>query len=389
MAPHLTHMGVHDHGFNNVSTYGTLWRLAREGRFDAERLGVAVLRARAEGQRRGPGAALDAPAGRRLHPLVQRRALALRRHDPLAARPRARLPARPAAARGAGRRGQPARSAGAARARDGAVQRLLRPRPRSLRRARPRRAREPLQRRQRHLPRAEHAAGLLAVHDLDARPRVGDARVRRGARVPRVAAGRRARRVGRPRGGRRMHARGRARHLRSLHRRSPPPTACRTGMPARRASRRSAPGAIGRRIRSTTASRSTVPRPRSARRVCCASPTCSSAAAIPDCRQRYRQAGLRVVDTLVRRVRAVSERRPGASGAAAAFGLSLAQRLGLRAARRVRSRVASRANGATITRARWRSTCMRLAEDAPYLTFFGPPPVRLMTRAARPSEDRR
>jgi len=35
MAPHLTHMGVHDHGFNNVSTYGNLWRLAREGRFDA------------------------------------------------------------------------------------------------------------------------------------------------------------------------------------------------------------------------------------------------------------------------------------------------------------------------------------------------------------------
>jgi len=35
MAPHLTHMGVHDHGFNNVSTYGALWRLAREGRFEA------------------------------------------------------------------------------------------------------------------------------------------------------------------------------------------------------------------------------------------------------------------------------------------------------------------------------------------------------------------
>jgi hypothetical protein len=35
MAPHLTHMGVHDHGFNNVSTYGTLLRLAREGRFQA------------------------------------------------------------------------------------------------------------------------------------------------------------------------------------------------------------------------------------------------------------------------------------------------------------------------------------------------------------------
>ncbi|MGH9313646.1 MAG: glycosyl hydrolase [Vicinamibacterales bacterium] len=35
MAPHLTHMGVHDHGFNNVSTYGNLWRLAREGRVRA------------------------------------------------------------------------------------------------------------------------------------------------------------------------------------------------------------------------------------------------------------------------------------------------------------------------------------------------------------------
>jgi unsaturated chondroitin disaccharide hydrolase len=35
MAPHLTHVGVHDHGFNNVSTYGTLRRLARAGRFDA------------------------------------------------------------------------------------------------------------------------------------------------------------------------------------------------------------------------------------------------------------------------------------------------------------------------------------------------------------------
>jgi unsaturated chondroitin disaccharide hydrolase len=35
MSAHLTHMGVHDHGFNNVSTYGNLWRLAKEGRIDA------------------------------------------------------------------------------------------------------------------------------------------------------------------------------------------------------------------------------------------------------------------------------------------------------------------------------------------------------------------
>jgi unsaturated chondroitin disaccharide hydrolase len=32
MAHHVTHIGVHDHGFNNVSTYGSLWRLMGEGR---------------------------------------------------------------------------------------------------------------------------------------------------------------------------------------------------------------------------------------------------------------------------------------------------------------------------------------------------------------------
>jgi hypothetical protein len=32
MAQHITHTGVHDHGFNNISTYGNLWRLMREGR---------------------------------------------------------------------------------------------------------------------------------------------------------------------------------------------------------------------------------------------------------------------------------------------------------------------------------------------------------------------
>lgn len=32
MASHVSHIGVHDHGFNNVSTYGNLWRLMREGR---------------------------------------------------------------------------------------------------------------------------------------------------------------------------------------------------------------------------------------------------------------------------------------------------------------------------------------------------------------------
>jgi len=32
MAPHVSHTGVHDHGFNNISTYGNLLRLMSEGR---------------------------------------------------------------------------------------------------------------------------------------------------------------------------------------------------------------------------------------------------------------------------------------------------------------------------------------------------------------------
>jgi hypothetical protein len=32
MAPHVSHVGVHDHGFNNISTYGNLRRLMRTGR---------------------------------------------------------------------------------------------------------------------------------------------------------------------------------------------------------------------------------------------------------------------------------------------------------------------------------------------------------------------
>src|SRR6478672_2403310 len=32
MTPHLTHVGVHDHGFNNISTYGNLLRLMRDGK---------------------------------------------------------------------------------------------------------------------------------------------------------------------------------------------------------------------------------------------------------------------------------------------------------------------------------------------------------------------
>ena len=34
MAEHLTHTGVHDHGFNNISTYGHLRRLMLGGRIE-------------------------------------------------------------------------------------------------------------------------------------------------------------------------------------------------------------------------------------------------------------------------------------------------------------------------------------------------------------------
>jgi hypothetical protein len=51
MAPHVTHMGVHDHGFNNVSTFGALHRLAREGRYqpDGRELELVELALKASG----------------------------------------------------------------------------------------------------------------------------------------------------------------------------------------------------------------------------------------------------------------------------------------------------------------------------------------------------
>lgn len=51
MASHVTHVGVHDHGFNNVSTYGNLRRLMLEGRFrhDAGELDFYELALKASG----------------------------------------------------------------------------------------------------------------------------------------------------------------------------------------------------------------------------------------------------------------------------------------------------------------------------------------------------
>ncbi|MEZ6053303.1 MAG: hypothetical protein R3C02_18250 [Planctomycetaceae bacterium] len=51
MAPHLTHIGVHDHGFNNISTYGNLRRLMLEGRIphDTHELGLYELALKVSG----------------------------------------------------------------------------------------------------------------------------------------------------------------------------------------------------------------------------------------------------------------------------------------------------------------------------------------------------
>ncbi len=51
MAPHVSHVGVHDHGFNNMSTYGNLRRLMLEGRipFDQRELELYELAIKVSG----------------------------------------------------------------------------------------------------------------------------------------------------------------------------------------------------------------------------------------------------------------------------------------------------------------------------------------------------
>ena len=162
MASHLTHVGVHDHGFNNVSTYGNLWRLAGEGRFEAsdwERhfYELALKVSGAVQARRW-----TRPARWRVHPLVQRPALAVRGHDSLPAVAGPRSSAGPSPERGAGRADQPADPPGPARQGHGGFQCLLRAGTRFLRRARTHHARSDLQHRQRLVSRAQQPAGVLA-----------------------------------------------------------------------------------------------------------------------------------------------------------------------------------------------------------------------------------
>ncbi len=93
MAPHVSHVGVHDHGFNNVSTYGNLLRLMGEGRIAENAWERNFYELALEAQRRDPGAALDQHPRRRLHLLLQRPALAVRRYHSFIARPGGRASA--------------------------------------------------------------------------------------------------------------------------------------------------------------------------------------------------------------------------------------------------------------------------------------------------------
>ena len=194
MAPHLTHVGVHDHGFNNVSTYGGLWRLAREGRIDAPpwEMRFYELALKVSG-------AVQAtrwttlPDGGYIYSFNGAHSLfvdTIRSLRALGAVAHARAPS----LGGAGRLDQPARPAGPARARDRRVRRLLRARPRRLRRARPHCRTRASSTSPTAATADRTAAGLFAVLDLDPRTGVGHDRLRRTARVRGDPSERRARR---------------------------------------------------------------------------------------------------------------------------------------------------------------------------------------------------
>ena len=347
------------------------WRLMREGRIRRQRVGARLLRAGAQGQRRGAGRPLDAPAG----PAgTSTRSTARTRCS--STRSARCAPWRRATCSGhvdgRERRSASACSSGSSSTRAPTAHFNVfygtRPRPLTTSAAASRtrasstpqrhaiaaRARSRATRRSRTWTRGLAWAMLgfaeqLEFLDVHARRRDLDACGGRG------------------RGRRRSCWRRGARDLRLLHRRSPPPTASRTGTPARRAWRRSATGAIG----AADPFNDHEPVDSSAAAIAAQGllrlGACSAARGADG--ERYTQAGLHGARHAVRR--AVPERRPRAPGPAAALGVSPAERLGPRAARPRRCRAASRACGATTTLREAALYVKRLAEDAPYLTFFG------------------
>ncbi len=187
MAHHITHIGVHDHGFNNVSTYGNLLRLFDEGRLPgADRVNGNFTSSRSNARapcrlragRRSPTApgyiySFNGPHSLFADTIRSLRALAMahRLGHTLMGERDAQISLL----------GAPVRP----RARHGEVRGVLRRGARLLRRARTRGARERFQHQQRRLPLPQLTTGLLPVHDVDARPGVDHVRLRRATGIPR------------------------------------------------------------------------------------------------------------------------------------------------------------------------------------------------------------
>ena len=180
----------------------------------------------------------------------------------------------------------------------------------------------------------EHAAGLFAVHDLDPRPGVGDARFRRAARVPRPMLAERSTPAADARRSTPMMleaARATCDHYIEVAAADGVPywdagapglaALPRLGRPSRRSVQRSRAGGQLRR---------------SHRRAGAAAPRPPARSAADD--GRCRRATCRPASACSTRCsigRPVPERRSRSPGTAPALGLSLAQRLGLRAAGRL------------------------------------------------------
>ena len=325
MAPHLTHVGVHDHGFNNVSTYGALWRLALEGRIEASewerRFYALALKVSGAVQARRW---TSLPDGGYIYSFNGAHSLFVDTIRSLRALALAHVLGHRLVEEQDAQISLLTRLLQHARA-TATYNVFYGNRERPVRRARARGARKPLQRRQRHLSRPEHATGILAVQHLDARAGVGDARLCRAARVPRDADRRRRPGVWRSRSGAGVRRRG-ARHVRLLyrcrrlrgrhpllgHRRARTLGARRLGQPRVRSVQRSRARRQLRRRHRRPGSAPLRPRARETRRGW--RPLHAGGPA------RARHA--------VRRNRPVPEPRPGAPGSDPALGVSLAKRMG-------------------------------------------------------------
>ena len=82
MAPHLTHIGVHDHGFNNVSTYGNLLRLILEGKIEENNWEKEFYKLAPQGNWSSAGYPMDKYTRWRIYLFLQRPTFPFCGYDP-------------------------------------------------------------------------------------------------------------------------------------------------------------------------------------------------------------------------------------------------------------------------------------------------------------------